>query len=170
MGKFDKDTIVILGIFLFTIILYLFAIIYFTERDLSNHVHHTNCYAPIGDYALEPGKSSDSILTSCGANKNNLCCYSASSLPDAINFVQQNKGRKFTYHENTKNTCIVDPTNTNYKNNSQSSVYTMTRHNINQKSDGATKKEVEKNFDTSLSDKIVNITALQPRSLTQGLG
>ena len=139
-------------------------IIYFHEREMSNYVHHTNSYAPIGDYSVEIGKSSDSILNNCGANKNNRCCYNATSLLDAINFVQINKGRKFSYQETSKNTCIIDPTNTNYRDNPQSSIYTLTRFNINQDSNGATRKEQEGTFDTSLSTNTVGIRPVQPRS------
>ena len=160
----DNNLEHILAIFGFFCIIAFLLIYYFVERNLSNYSHHTNCYAPVSDYSLEPGKSSDSILTSCGTDNNGLCCYKAKNLPNAINFVQINNGKKFTYHEGTKNVCIIDPNNTKYNNNPQSSVYTMNRHIVNQDSDGATKKENTSNTDTSLNPNVIGVKSLQPRS------
>lgn len=150
----------ILALFGYFIILAVLLVYYFTEKNLSNYVHYSNCYSPVSDYSVEAGKSSDSILTSCGSQKNSLCCHKATDLPNAINFVQLNEGIKFSYNEKTKNVCILDPLNTKYNNNPQSSIYTMNRHNIKQDAEGATKKEIKSNFDTSPAQNSINIKNL----------
>ena len=158
----------LLAVFGYFVILAFLLVYYFQERNMSNYVHHTNCYAPISDYSVEPGKSSDSILDKCGPDKNEPCCYNASNLKDAINYVQINKGSKFSYNETTKNTCIIDPISTNYRDNNSSSIYTKTRYSINQSSNGALKKENTVGEDTSTNNSVIfkNYT---PRSFTTSL-
>ena len=159
-----KDFLIVLSIGLFVVILIIFLIIYFQEQNMSNYVHHTNCYAPISDYSVEPGKSSTSILTNCGPNKNSRCCNNSASLKDAVVYVQSFNGQKFSYVEKTGFTCIIDPTNTVYNNNDQTNIYTATRFNINQDINGATLKNTDVNTNTNITATPVDSRSLQTQT------
>ena len=136
---------------------------YFHERDMSNFVHYTNCYHPISDYSVEPGKSSTSILNECGPRKNQRCCRNSSTLSDAIYFAQDNNSQKFMYHEGTKNTCLLDPRKTTYINNPQSAIYSQTRMHIHQNNDGSiSKKEPRTNYNTATNTNTVDLASVVP--------
>lgn len=113
-------------------------VFYFSERDLSNYVHHSNCYQPISDYSVEPGKSSTSILTNCGANKQERCIRTSTSLSDAIHFANSNQADKFSYNEKTGNTALLSKTSTNYIDQIYTSIFTKNKQIIQQNTDGTT--------------------------------
>ena len=160
----DKELFISLFSFLFLVIIAFLLIFYFNEQNMSNYVYYTNCYSPVGDYNVEPGKTSNSILTTCGVDNSSLCCYTASSLKDAISYVQSNDGYKFSYNEKTKNICILDPTNTGYSNNDQSNIYTLVKHNITQDYKGKTKKTLNESFNTDISATPIDNKNLQPKN------
>jgi len=164
MNDLEKNKFLfILSLFsnFFTLIMVL--IFYFVQKNQSEYVHYTNCYQPISDYAVEPGKSSDSILNNCGPDKNQKCSTTTVDLKNAVSFAQKNNSDKFVYNEKTGFTALLD-NKTKYKNNPQSSIYTKTRHNINQDADDARQKETPLNESTTLSNNIVTALPLQPIS------
>ena len=148
----NNNLIYLLSLFGYVFLVSMMVLFYFHERDMSNYVHYTNCYHPISNYSVEPGKSSTSILNECGGNKSERCCRNSSSLADAVYFAQDNKAEKFMYHEGTKNTCLLDPRKTTYINNPQSAIYSKTRMNIQQGNDGSLSKKVKTNFNTATAD------------------
>jgi hypothetical protein len=159
----NNNLFYILSLFGYLFLVSMLTMFYFHERDMSNYLHYTNCYHPISDYSVEPGKSSTSILNECGGNKNERCCRNASSLSDAIYFAQNNKAEKFMYHEGTKNTCLLDPRKTTYKNNPQSAIYSQTRMFINQDNSGNITKDVKTNFNTSVNEnKSIELASVYP--------
>lgn len=149
-------------IFLYLVILSILLVFYFSERDLSNYVHHSYCYQPISDYSVEPGKSSTSILTTCGPNGKERCIRTATSLSDATHFANSNQADKFSYNEKTGNTALLSKTSTNYIDQIHTSIFTKNKQIQQQNTDGTTK-----NFTTNQTIKIgesvpfVNVKSLQ---------
>ena len=130
------------SLFSFIILLSILLIVYFHERDLSNYVHHSNCYQPVSDYAVEAGKSSNSILTICGSNGQERCTKTSSSLSDAIHFSNSNNATKFVHNEKTGFTALLSSNNTNYYPSANSNIYTKQQQRLSQSHNGATKKLV----------------------------
>ena len=158
---FNKVAVIML-ILLYLLIISILLIFYFSERDLSNYVHHSYCYQPISDYSVEPGKSSTSILTNCGANKQERCIRTSTSLSDAIHFANSNQADKFSYNEKTGNTALLSKTSTNYIDQIHTSIFTKNKQIQQQNTDGTTK-----NYTTNQTIKIgesvpfVNVKTLQ---------
>lgn len=158
----NNNLIFILSVFGFIIILLIGLLVYFNERDMSNHVHYSNCYQPTSDYSVETNKTSSSILTQCGTDKNQTCSLTVENLGQAITYAQQNNASKFAYNENTKTVLLIDPVNTKYINNNQSSIYTLNRFSVNQSFNNSQKKESEGDFTTALTSNIVQNSAIKP--------
>lgn len=137
----NNNLIFILSLFGFIIVLLIGLLVYFNEKDMSNHVHYSNCYQPTSDYSVEPDKTSNSILTQCGVDKNSTCTLTVENLGQAITYAQQNNASKFAYNETTKTALLIDPVNTKYIDNKQSSIYTLNRFSVNQSSDNYQKIE-----------------------------
>ena len=158
----NNNLMFILSLFGFIIILSIVLLIYFNERNMSSYVHYSNCYQPVSDYSVEPDKTSSSILRQCGPDKTQSCSLTVENLGQAITYAQQNNASKFAYDETTKTALLIDPVNTIYVDNKNSSIYTQNRFNVNQASDNSQKKDTEGNFNTSLTSNVIQNSAIKP--------
>ena len=134
-------------------------IVYFQEREMSNYVYYTNCYQPISDYSVEAGKSSNSVLNTCGSSGRERCARTSTSLLDAINFAQASRADKFSYNEKTGQTFLLSK-KTNYYNNPDTSIYTANKYKINQSFDNVYKKENPATFNDTITSTIIRGAAI----------
>lgn len=170
MSKTDNNVIVnnnliyILSLFGYLGLLSILLIVYFQEKDMSNYVHYSNCYQPISDFSVEPGKTSNSILTTCGSNGKERCTKTASSLADAVNFANANNASKFLFNDKTKLTALLSNTSTNYINQENTSIYTKNQKRLLQSPNGDL-KEYTTSQTTTLADNVISV-AIQPNNFS----
>jgi hypothetical protein len=161
--KDNNNLVYILSLTGSIILLSILFIIYIIEIDLSNHVHYTNCYQPVSDYSAEFGKSSDSILYTCGSDGLQKCSRKATSLADAAFYAKSNNAYKFSYNEQTKNCYLLDYTKTNYQNNIYTTIYTTNTRMYYQNSTNGTERGVIKpSTNLGTPGKVITNTSLVP--------
>jgi hypothetical protein len=100
-------------------------VVYFSIENKSNYVHHQSCNKPLGEFALEPGTASTSILKICGSSGNEVCSKKVNNLTEAVNYCNLNSKicDRFMYNSKTGTVSIVGLKTTLTENNDQD-IYT----------------------------------------------
>lgn len=140
MQSYQKEITKRYAIILLSTMLFIggFLTVYFTTKNDSNYVHHQNCNAPLGEFALEAGVQSKAVLNICGSDNKSPCIKKVNNLTEAVNYCNLNSKicDRFMYSSQSNTVSIVGLKGT-LVDNSQQDLYTR-QNGITYKNPSAT--------------------------------
>jgi len=97
-----RDIIYVIMIFL--LLISLIFVIVFTQNEKKDHIHHSECSKPKGEYAVDPGFQTTDVVNLCGDDGKSPCVFSVDNLKSAIDVCNRNPDKCFRFmYDNTRN-------------------------------------------------------------------